>query len=65
MKYFYRNLFNTSTKKIIFNRLLRVDNAPRGAWSLRHIKILKHAGLGGKKHLLVKGHVQWNRKGRW
>ena len=65
MKYFYRSLFSTPTNKRFFYRLVRVGNTRQGAWSLRHIKILKHAGLGGKNHLLVKGHVQWNRKGRW
>ncbi|NOX37443.1 MAG: hypothetical protein GXO78_07895 [Calditrichaeota bacterium] len=34
-------------------------------WSVQHMKILRHAGLGGKNHTFEKGHVYWNRKGRW
>ncbi len=35
------------------------------AWSMQHMKILRHAGVGGKNHTFEKGHVFWNRKGRW
>ncbi len=34
-------------------------------WNQMHAKILKHAGLGGKNHSFERGHVSWNRKGRW
>ncbi len=65
MKPFYSNLSNSQKQKKYFNRFYKVRNSNMAAWCLRHIKILKHAGLGGKSRLLEKGHVQWNRKGRW
>ncbi|RMG63634.1 MAG: hypothetical protein D6715_10980 [Calditrichaeota bacterium] len=34
-------------------------------WNRLHARILKHAGLGGKSHSFERGHVTWNRKGRW
>lgn len=37
----------------------------KSSWSSLHNKILKHAGVGGKSHSLERGHVFWNRKGRW
>lgn len=29
------------------------------------IKYLIHPGFFGKMHVDAKGHIQWNRKGRW
>jgi len=34
-------------------------------WYELHNKLLKHAGVGGKGHSFERGHVPWNRKGRW
>ncbi len=65
MKLFYKNLFDPEKEKRCFYRLSTFGKVNMTAWYRRHMKILKHAGLGGRNHLLEKGHVQWNRKGRW
>jgi hypothetical protein len=65
MKLFYKSLFNPEKEKRFFYRLSKADRHSMAACYRRHIKVLKHVGLGGKRHLLEKGHVQWNRKGRW
>jgi hypothetical protein len=65
MKFFYKQLFDPEKEKRFFYRFYRIGKDTLSAWYQRHSKTLKHAGVGGKNHLLEKGHVQWNRKGRW
>jgi hypothetical protein len=65
MKLFYKNLFNSEKEKRFSYRLSKMGRHSMSAWYRRHMKVLKHAGLGGKRHVLEKGHIQWNRKGRW
>jgi len=60
---FFKTL-NSSTKRSFYNWLKR-SKFFSAAWYIRHAKILKHAGLGGKSHTMEKGHITWNRKGRW
>lgn len=31
----------------------------------QHMRILMHPGSCGRIHADMKGHIQWNRKGRW
>jgi hypothetical protein len=65
MKLFYKELFDPEKEKRFFYRFYRIGKDTLSAWYQRHSKTLKHAGVGGKNHLLEKGHVHWNRKGRW
>jgi hypothetical protein len=65
MKQFYKELNNPQKEKRFFYRFYRIGKDSIAAWYNRHNKLLKHAGVGGKSHLLEKGHIQWNRKGRW
>jgi hypothetical protein len=65
MKQFYKDLFDSTKNKRFFYRLLRSGRTDLSILYQRHSKILKHAGLGGKSHVMGKGHVSWNRKGRW
>lgn len=64
MKLFFRGVDHPVRKRFYY-RFLHYSKDIASAWYRRHNKILKHAGLGGKNHLLKKGHVRWNRKGRW
>ncbi len=65
MKQFYKQLFDPGKQKRFFFRFFRAGKDRLAAWSEHHQKILKHAGLGGKSHVIEKGRGQWNRKGRW
>lgn len=65
MKPFYKETSEATKNKQFFYRFYRVSKQKISTWYNRHSKILRHAGLGGKNHLLEKGHVSWNRKGRW
>lgn len=65
MRQFYKQLFDPEKQKRFFFRFFRVGKNTFSAWYQHHNKILKHAGLGGKSHLLEGNRGQWNRKGRW
>jgi hypothetical protein len=65
MKLFYKELFDPTKNKRFFYRLLSTGRRDLSILYQRHSKILKHAGLGGKSHVIGKGHIPWNRKGRW
>jgi len=65
MKMFYKMLFNPEKEKRFFYRIYKMKKTTLSAWYRRHTQNLKHAGLGGKNHIIGKGHVPWNRKGRW
>jgi len=62
---FYKKLDDSANEKRFYYRLYRMGKDMVVSWYQRHNRIIKHAGFGGKSHLLEKGHVQWNRKGRW
>ncbi|MBN2365490.1 MAG: hypothetical protein EH225_05810 [Calditrichaeota bacterium] len=65
MKHFYKDLINSKQEKKFLYRFYRESKSSLSSWYRIHSKILRHSGLGGKSHVLEKGHVQWNRKGRW
>jgi hypothetical protein len=65
MKFFYKEVSDSKKSKQFFYRFYRVGRQKISTWYNRHTKTLRHVGLGGKNHLLEKGHVSWNRKGRW
>ena len=65
MKLFYKELADPTRKKRFFYRIFKKSRWDLSNLYRRHNKILKHAGLGGKSHVIGKGHVPWNRKGRW
>lgn len=62
---FFRNIKNDDRNKRFFYRFFRRGKDIASAWYERHVKSLRIAGFGGKTHTLEKGHVNWNRKGRW
>ena len=65
MKLFYKDLSDPTKNKRFFYRMLRAGRTDLSILFQRHSKILMHAGLGGKSHVFGKGHISWNRKGRW
>lgn len=62
---FYKGVPEPGPQKNFYQRFYCFGKNLLSAWYQRQARILKRAGLGGKKHLFEKGHVQWNRKGRW
>ncbi len=65
MKLFYKQLYQANQNRRHYYRFFKYGKEMLSAWYERHSKIFKRTGSGGKNHLLEKGHVQWNRKGRW
>jgi len=65
MKFYYKKLNPINKRTVFRNRFYKFGKNLLSAWGNRHIKILIHAEVGGKSHLMEKGHVNWNRKGRW
>ncbi len=65
MKLFFKGFDDSGKNKRFYYRIFNMGKNVFNSWTFRHTKILKHAGSGGKNHSLEKGHVFWNRKGRW
>lgn len=62
---FFKNPLRHPPHKRFYYKLYKSGKTMMSAWYERHAKTLRYAGLGGKSHSMEKGHVTWNRKGRW
>lgn len=62
---FYRNLDRSNQNRRFINDIQRLKKAVFLAWDQRQLRKLAPPGAGSKSHIFAKGHVQWNRKGRW
>ncbi len=62
---FYKGLLKSAGNSRFYKNFLLARRSVLNFWYLHHNKILKHAVFGGKQHAFERGHVAWNRKGRW
>ncbi|HFE65411.1 MAG TPA: hypothetical protein ENK14_13505 [Caldithrix sp.] len=62
---FYKNIDHFNQDKKIVSNLRRLKKTILLAWDHRQLRKLVPPGAGSKSHVFAKGHVQWNRKGRW
>ena len=65
MSFFYNHLYKRQNSLYKNHNHLKFGKKIYSAWPTHHINVLIHSGLGGKNHLMEKGHINWNRKGRW